>query len=201
MTSSRQSILDFLEYKNAATPLEIAQALHMTTANVRHHLGILNSEGVVESIGERASGDRGRPAKLYALANYTRQHNLSRLAGVLLDELLEQKSPADQDAIIQRLAKALADPIANSHQIAQRLFKAIQHLNKMNYDAHWEAHAQAPYLIFRHCPYAEILPTHPVLCQMDALLIQELLQKPAHLLDKLAKDNLGIPYCRFVIKN
>lgn len=200
MTSSRQTILDFLEYKQASTPLEIALALHMTTANVRHHLSILTSEGVVETIGERTSGTRGRPAKLYALSNYTRQHNLSRLASALLDVLFEHKSPVEVDVLIQRLAEALAAAEATSNPISQRLFKAIQHLNKMHYDAHWEAHAQAPFMIFRHCPYAEILPTHPVLCQMDALLIQKLLGKPAQLTEKLAKDNLGVAYCKFVIE-
>ncbi len=201
MTSSRQTILDFLENKRAATPLEIGQALHMTSANVRHHLAILKTEGVVEAVGERTPGKRGRPAKLFTLTSLTRQHNLDELTKALLDELLNQKSPADQQALLQQIARILANPSKTSDKMSQRLYRAIHRLNAMHYNAHWEAHAQAPFLIFRHCPYARILPTHPVLCKMDALLIQELLDKPAQLVEKLAKDNLGAIYCKFIIKD
>jgi predicted ArsR family transcriptional regulator len=200
MTSSRQTILDFLESKRAATPLEIGQALHMTTANVRHHLAILVSEGVVETIGERTAGKRGRPAKLFALTSLTRQHNLDELANALLEEFLDQKPPADQQVFLRRIARILADPDKTAGKIPQRFYRAINRLNEMRYNAHWEAHAQAPFLILRHCPYSCILPMHPVLCQMDAYLIQELLDKPAQLVEKLAKDNTGATYCKFIIK-
>jgi predicted ArsR family transcriptional regulator len=200
MNSSRQTILDLLDNKRTATPLEIAQALHMTTANVRHHLAILEAEGVVEAIGEQTAGKRGRPARLFTLTSLTRQHNLDELANALLDELLDQKSPADQQVLIRQIARILADPGKSSGKTSQRFFRAINRLNEMHYNAHWEAHAQAPFLIFRHCPYARILPTHPILCQMDAYLIQELLDEPAHLVERLATDNLGAIYCKFVIK-
>jgi len=111
MTSSRQTILDFLENKRAATPLEIGQALHMTSANVRHHLAILKTEGVVEAVGERTPGKRGRPAKLFTLTSLTRQHNLDELTKALLDELLNQKSPADHQALLQQIARILVNPI------------------------------------------------------------------------------------------
>lgn len=172
----------------------------MTTANVRHHLSILTAEGVVEVIGERNAGKRGRPAKLFTLTSYLRQDNLDELANVLLQELFSQQSSADRLVVLRKIAHTLATTNGLSKNLTQRFYKAIQRLNEMHYDAHWEAHAKAPFLIFRHCPYSRILPEHPVLCQLDALLLEELLGRSAQLIEKLAKDNLGVPYCKFIIR-
>ena len=81
-----------------------------------------------------------------------------------------------------------------------RVYSAIRSLNRMNYRAHWEAHIESPRLMLDHCPYRMIIDTHPELCQLDALLFENLLGAPVKQMEKLTLNNKGLPHCVFLIK-
>lgn len=200
MTSTRQLILDYLDGKQSGTAPEIARAINLTAANVRHHLSILLKEGVIEAVGEHHTRQRGRPSLRYALSAHIHQHNLDQLTGVLLAELLSDLHAQEKTRALKLIAHRLADDQSIPENLSQRLFQAVQRLKDMHYDAHWEAHAEAPNIIFGFCPYAGILAEHPELCEMDAHLIEALLGRPAQLVDKMAKDDRGSTYCRFIIQ-
>jgi len=70
----------------------------------------------------------------------------------------------------------------------------------MRYQARWEAHKQAPHIIFENCPYIAILENHPELCSIDAELLSELLGEEVDQLSKLEKDARGLAHCRFRIR-
>ncbi len=199
MANTRQLIMEFLESKQIGTAPEIARAMNMTPANARHHISILVDEGAIVEIGTRRTKGRGRPSLLYAASSHARQHNLDQLSSALLDELLLGKTPDEAAQVLMRLAERLNDGSPYTSSLTQQLYKAILRLNEMHYDARWEAHADAPYLIFGFCPYANILPEHPELCVLDTHLIETLLARPTRQIDKLAKDERGAVYCRFLI--
>jgi len=69
----------------------------------------------------------------------------------------------------------------------------------MNYQARWEAHVDAPHIIFGHCPYAAILPDHPEFCELDKLLLEMLSDLRIDQREKLANDTRGIKYCLFAV--
>jgi len=73
----------------------------------------------------------------------------------------------------------------------------MQALNELNYEARWEAHADAPQVVLGHCPYAEIIDAHPELCQMDTFLLEILIGERAEQVEKLALNVRGWPYCLF----
>jgi predicted ArsR family transcriptional regulator len=201
MANTRQLILEFLESKQIGTAPEIARAMNMTSANVRHHISILVDESAIVEIGTRRTKDRGRPSLLYALYGHARQHNLDQLSSALLDELLLGKTPDEATQVLKRLAGRLLDDNTYTSSLTQRLYKAILRLNEMHYDARWEAHADAPYLIFSFCPYAKILHSNPELCTLDSHLIEALLGRPARQIERLAEDERGATYCKFLISN
>src|SRR5512139_2109973 len=91
MKNRRQLILDYLATRGSATPTEIGRALHMPPANVRHHLTVLLEQGAIQASGEIHTDNRGRPPRLYQLASQAGQHNLDRLASLLLDEILARE--------------------------------------------------------------------------------------------------------------
>ena len=196
MSSTRQLIVEYLENNRIASARDIGRTLRMTAANVRHHLSILSADGVVEVVGQRQQKHRGRPTLLYSLTSHTAQHNLDRLADALLQEMMMEQ-PTDRQ--LARLVRRLVRSQDDSTNLAQRLNHAVMQLNGMNYNAHWEAHADAPHLILGHCPYAKILPEHPELCRLDSLMIGTMLDATATHVDKLAKDNRGATFCRFII--
>jgi predicted ArsR family transcriptional regulator len=191
--------LEYLELKPAATAPEMAQALHLTAANIRHHLAILASQGVVEVVGARLETSLGRPSRLYARSSRMGQHNLGPLASALLEELASYIPEEKREEHLQRLAARLAAPEAGPPASAARRFgAAVEHLNRQGYSARWEARSSGPRLILGHCPYAAILPTHPELCQLDAHLLETMLSQPVVQAARLEETAAGLRQCVFV---
>jgi predicted ArsR family transcriptional regulator len=200
MKSVRQQIIDHLKIRGKVSATELSKALHVTPANIRHHLGILLNEGAIQVAGTLPPLSRGRPAKMYALTHLVDQHNLDGLASALLEELMVSISEPDREAAFQRIAARLK-PVQEIPPVnlTQRLTRAVQWLNDRHYAAHWEAHSEAPRVTLGNCPYASILADHPELCHLDAALLSDLLAAPARQTAKLARDSRGSTFCRFMI--
>jgi predicted ArsR family transcriptional regulator len=196
--TSRQRIIEYIQSKEVVTALEISRALHMTPAKARHHLSILRDEGVVYVFGQRAGSGRGRPLDLYCLWRPISLHNLDGLAGALLAEVCELENPEEQEEILERLARRLLHPPPTERvNLTQRLSQSVQHLNRMSYQARWEAHAQGPRVILQHCPYAAVVEQHPEVCRMDQFLLRNLLSLPVQQLSRLEKIPSGFRQCVF----
>ncbi len=95
MKTSRQRLLEYIQTRRYVTVAELSRVLRMSRANARHHLAILEQQGLVRVAGERPlERGRGRPQLLYGLAETAQAHNLDTLVGVLLD-LLAVDEPAE----------------------------------------------------------------------------------------------------------
>lgn len=179
--STRKRVLDYLvEHRRASAP-ELSRALSMTRANMRYHLEKLLADGAIEPEPPKADAikERGRPIQVFRLSMTTRPNNLVQLANILLDQAFAGNlSESHKGPLLSKLARCLAGDEELSPRLTQRLNRAVQLLNQKRYQARWEARAAAPHVTFRNCPYAAILPDHPELCQMDALLLEYLLQLP-----------------------
>ena len=191
MIAARQKILVHLNKIRAAAPREIARALQMSAAAVRHHLRALVAEGRLEVATVRGRGGRGRPEKVYSMARSLLGDNLSALAEALLTE-------AGRSVRVEALASRLADGAdLSDHPIARRLNLTVEKLNQMKYHARWEAGPAGPRVIFGHCPYAAIIEKHPELCKMDAALLKELMGQSAEQLTKIGRE--GATACVFAL--
>lgn len=194
--STRQRILEILLTRQPVTADELANVLHLTPANIRHHLGKLERDGRVIAVGERPPRGRGRPPRMFALS--VRGEGTDRLAGRLLDQALDALAPDQRADFLRALALRLGGTIEGGPHITQRLGAAIRRLNELEYQARWEAHALAPRVILGNCPYAAIIAEHPELCQMDAHLLENLLGQPVAQTAKLERNLQGLPVCVFV---
>ena len=209
MTTSRQRLLEYIRSRRVVKVDELSRALKMTPANARHHLSILQEQGLVRTIGQEAPEGKGRPAFLYSLTEELERHSLDLLSEALLDELLAGMAPQEQDQLLARLAQRLLfaqskdetrpiQPTARS--LTQAIYQTIQHLSALNYQARWEAHADGPRLILGHCPYAAIIDCHPELCRIDSHLLEQLLGQPVTQNAKLMISPQGNRYCLFVAR-
>jgi len=191
MTTVRQKILTYLNKTRSASAREIARALQMSAATVRHHLRVLAWDGRLEMVSTRGRGGKGRPEKIYSLPHAALGDNLSGLSHALLTET----GPSIR---MEALAKHL---IGESNFASQPLVKqlnlTIEKLNQMSYHARWEAGSEGPRLIFSHCPYAAIIEKHPELCQMDEAMLKEWMGQPARQIFKIGKE--GSSVCVFAI--
>ncbi len=199
--STRQQITDFLSHRQLASAVDMSRALHLTAADIRHHLAILDAEGVIKVTSQRPASGRGRPTSLYQLAWQATSNNLDGLSSALLEETRQSIPEFEQKAFHKRLAQRLVgdgyQPVRNP---SQRFVNGVKLLNQMNYQARWEARSDAPQIIFSHCPYAAILPEHPELCQVDAELLSLLLASPIQQTARLQPNLQGIPQCIFIGK-
>lgn len=200
--NSHQKILNYLRRQATATATELARALRVTPANIRHHLSRLLADGLVEVGGLRREGQRGRPHKIYHLSRLALGDNLPSLASAMMVELVDSLSGDDQQFILRRLAGRLGavPALERTIPITRRLAVTVELLNQLRYQAHWEAHAGGPRLILGQCPYAAIIASHPVLCLMDKFLLEEHLSQTVQQLAKLERNERGLPICMFALR-
>lgn len=199
MTATRGRILEYLKVRGKATANEIGYALGLTPADVRHHLSILRSQGTIEIIGKRPGHGRGRPAYLYSSTSQAQRNNLGDLASALLDELLCQSNKGEPAKVYQQISERLLGQVDGRGNLSQRLYRAVEKLNELNYQAHWEARSPTPQLILGHCPYAAIIENHPEICKIDAAMLETLVDVPVRQTGKLDVDERGGKYCLFEI--
>jgi predicted ArsR family transcriptional regulator len=193
VTTARQKVLAYLKKNRPASAQEIARALRVTPANVRHHLGILAADGRVAVLSQRSEG-RGRPVKLYGLSGVLTGDNLAGLLDSALAEWLDGLSPSKREQAMSAVAKRMGGlPMGESLPMAKRLASTVEKLNQLHYQARWEAGAEGPRVILGQCPYAAVIGKHPELCGMDASLLELGLGVPV---EQRAKLN---PACVFLV--
>ncbi|MEW6717401.1 MAG: ArsR family transcriptional regulator [Chloroflexota bacterium] len=198
MKPTRQRILEILQHQTAATATNLAKSLSQTIPNIRHHLAILETEGWIKSLGQRPGKGRGRPSTLYGLQEAHHPHNLLELSNALLHAALEGRTTRQQTDFLRHLAIQLGGAIhPTGGNLSQRLYYAIRQLNELRYRARWEAHTDAPRVILAYCPYFTLLEEHPMLCQMDAYLLEHLLGQKVEQVTRLKGRNPEAAQCVF----
>jgi predicted ArsR family transcriptional regulator len=199
----RQRFLTYFQKNHNATANDLSRAFGVTPADVRHHLRVLKSEGLVEVVELMKGGGRGRPEKVYGLSRLARGDNLHLLVDALLVEYIGTMPPRESDPILERLATQLMGDFRQNDRdpLARKLARCIEQMNKMHYGSRWEAHASGPRIILESCPYASVINTHPELCQLDKKLFEKYLGGSVEQLSKLEKGLRNIPVCVFSLTN
>jgi predicted ArsR family transcriptional regulator len=198
---TRHRYMALLRKIQTATAGELARALNVTPANVRHHLAGLQADGLVQVVEIRHGEGRGRPVNIYGLSRSAQGDNLTQLADAILTDWLSLIDPELVGDAIERVARSMMDgsQATATVNIARKLVNAMNHLNRMHYHARWEAHAAGPRVIFESCPYASVISRHPELCQLDAKLLQDYLGGGIEQLAKREKGFKNIPVCIFAV--
>lgn len=175
----------------------------MTSANLRHHLSVLVEQGYLEVVGEDAPKGKGRPTLRYMAVKDKEADGLEALLAVWIGEIREMRTARQRENRLRALGKRLAGIKAAGkgsvaiQSVAIRLGKAMQKMNELGYKAHWEAHAEGPQAILGRCPYAGVVDDFPELCQMDALMLGDLLGEDVALRERFARKPEGPHGCVF----
>jgi len=200
MPHSRQKILNFIIEQQSTTVEELSKVFRVTPANIRHHLSILTEQGSVKVIGQKSATVKGRPALIYSSRQQSDLNNLDRLSDALLFTLICNSGTPERNRLLENIAIQLGAKFKTDYSNpTRRLYSTIHSLNRMNYQAHWEAHIKNPRIMLGHCPYQTILDDHPELCIMDALLLEHLFNTPVRQIEKLTINLKGMPQCVFLI--
>jgi predicted ArsR family transcriptional regulator len=199
----RQRFLVYLQKNHNASAGELSRAFGVTPADVRHHLRVLKSEGLVEVVDLMRGEGKGRPVKVYGLSRLARGDNLQPLTDKVLTAWLESMDSRDIDATLDGLADRFLEDEERENRgpLSRKLAHCVDQMNKMHYHSRWEAHASGPRIIFESCPYAGIINSHPELCKLDKKLLEKFLGGSVEQLVKLEKGSRNIPVCVFSLIN
>lgn len=201
--NTSDAILDLLQKQPSVCAEDLGAALLKTRANIQYHLKRMEKAGWIELVAAAApQKGQGRPRHYYALSSRGRANNFPRLAAALLDRLFPQGLPAaERAARAAELAALLfrGDPNPTVKPFARQLNQLVKELTAQGYQARWEARAAGPVVVFRNCPYYDLLPGHPELCQVDAALLRLALKKGVTQQSKIQVPTL--PACRFLIES
>ena len=197
--NTRQRILDLIRKNGSATTSQLSVHLDMTLANIRHHLSILLTIGLVEISGNRILG-RGRPEKIYSIRKSLSNDGLENILKSLLNQIKDESSLPDMQRMLERIAEewSLNKKPSQKAIYPVILNACVKRLNELKYNAHWEAGREGPSIQFDNCPYFRVINAFPELCGMDGYLLGKLTDLQYIQTMKLEKDEKGLPHCVFI---
>ena len=168
---SRATILDFIEAADDVVRVEdIAVAVGLHPNTIRGHLDALLAAGRISRIPDQRA-TRGRPHWLYSATAPASIRELSRA----LDEELELASAPE----VARLAAATWAEVGPDVGPVDTMDEAVDQTTEALGDFGFDAvhNPLGDEITLRSCPYAELVDEHPVICDIHAELLGELLSR------------------------
>lgn len=199
---TRERILAYLEQNHIVSVIELSRTWGLTRADIRYHFNSLEADGMIERVPRKRNqpAQRGRPVQQYRLAAGPTTGNLVPLCAVLLDTLFCSMSVEEREPALRALAARLAGSDEVAPGMIQRLNSVCAFLNPRGYQARWEAHVNGPHILLRSCPYVTLLPAHPELCELDRLLLEQLVQVPWQQIARINPEGRKPAACIFTIQ-
>ncbi|MFQ5341110.1 MAG: helix-turn-helix transcriptional regulator [Anaerolineae bacterium] len=182
MQATRSRIVEHLKQRGQATIQDLTAATGLTSMTVRHHLAVLEADGLVSSAKER--GHVGRPRHVYFLTE-----NALSLFPERYDELahrlLEGLKALGARREVTRVLEKMGANIARIHRgdlagksFEERLDLLISVLSDEGFLASWAEEAGKYTLTEYSCPYLLVGQDHPEVCQVDWQVITRILDAP-----------------------
>ena len=168
---SRAAVLDFIEAADDVVRVEqIAEAVDLHANTVRGHLDALLASGRITRVPDQRS-TRGRPHWLYSATASASIRELARA----LDAELELASAPD----VARLAAAtwaeVGPDVGQAESVEAAVDQTVRALSDFGFEA--VRNPVGDQITLRSCPYAEMVHEHPVICDIHAELLGEVLAR------------------------
>lgn len=192
-----------LENKNGLSIDALARQLDISRAAVQQHFVVLERDGLIKKKQLNKTG--GRPVSLYELTDsgvnyFPKQY--AWLTEIILDNLLDETSPQNLVATMQKLGDKTADKLRSrlegkSHD--GRVAELAQLMNELGYQvrATTDEATGNPALQAFNCVYHDLAQKHREICTFDLALMSSLLDKPIKHASCMAKGDCS---CRFVVE-
>jgi predicted ArsR family transcriptional regulator len=204
MQETRRKILEILKTRYEATVDEVVETLRelrgddITAVTVRHHLKVLQEEGLIDSARMRHRPTPGRPQYVYRLTDRGASffpNNYQRLAANLLEQVEKHYTVNGVNVILEDVAQRMATAAqVPAGTLDKRLDAVVAYLGHNGYMAHWEVTEQGYILHMTNCPYSQLAHDTDALCRMDMRLISSMLGVVPRLLSRLANGDDSCSY-------
>jgi DeoR family transcriptional regulator, suf operon transcriptional repressor len=169
---TREKLLSILRKSGPMSVSQMAEFLGVTSIAVRHHLGVLEKDDLVQGREERHG--IGRPRMLYRLSERAMDSTPSKyfmLTNMLLEKIKEQLPPEMMERFFMDIASGMAVDLKKQLEglpLEKRLTRLVELLEKEGYVARVEAVGPEQYRLTElTCPYRKISLKHPEVCHLD----------------------------------
>lgn len=202
MGSTRNLVLQQLLNQQHCTINDLAKAVKINPISVRHHIGKLQTEGLVSSAEERHGV--GRPRRVYYLTEAGMERfptRTIRFTKQLLAELKGQLSPEAYSRLFTRMAEGIAEEYASGKDLQdltlkERLALIKQWLVNEGFSVQIQRNDKEITIKETSCPYYHVGQSHGEVCAIDrALIAKVLLTEPERTSCLLSGD----AFCTYVI--
>lgn len=201
MKSTRDKILQTLLKKPRSTINDLAEAVGINPISVRHHLGNLEKEGLVEGQEERHGV--GRPRLVYVLTDEGMERFPTRYMR-LTTRLIAQMKESIPGPMVSRLFGQIAEDLASEYaddikglSMEERLDFVKDLLAEEGFTVEWEKKDNQYQIHEISCPYYQIGVAHPEVCTVDQTLISKMLALPV---SKVQCILSGAAHCTYVVQ-
>lgn len=184
--ATRRHIYLFAREQDGVTAGEVARrfALHPNVA--RHHLDKLAAGGYLDVAVDHKNGGAGRPSKRYRGSRRSTVLSVpsrpDELVVALLGRALTLLDPKLAEEMAEKVGeeygRSLAEQMApgDSQRSMRAAMSAVADaLTAHGFAAHSEVHDNETAVVRDHCPFGDLVETHPVLCAVDRGMVQGLL--------------------------
>jgi predicted ArsR family transcriptional regulator len=183
MQETRKNILEYLRHHGSASVHELAEHLTLSIGTVRHHLNVLERDGLVEN--QELRHGVGRPRLVYTLSPagleaFPKKYDW--LSNALLDELKARLDPAMVSTVLRGIARRVLEkyqPDLEGTTLHERAEILVQIMDKEGFETQLEQTEDGRIRIIQNsCPYRSVVQEHNEVCQLDAEMIHQVLQQP-----------------------
>ena len=195
-------ILEYLQRNPSATIKDFEVLLGVTTTAVRQHLNALQASGYLDRREERSGV--GRPHYIYVATDAARELFACRcdvLALTMLQEMYEVVGAEQMGTLLSRVGVRLADQYTESvkatglqHRV-EEMAGALGRQGVLTDVSAGESNTIA--LKMYNCPYHDLAIEHREICEMDQLMLQQVLGAEVSLDDCIMDGHAS---CSFEIK-
>jgi predicted ArsR family transcriptional regulator len=168
---------------------DLSRALGVTSVAIRHHLDVLEAEGLLSSEVERratvqpSTGRRGRPRRLFQLteaADDLFPKNYSGLAQIILEHLESSGGSESVEEVFQARRRRLEADLRkrlDGETLEKRVAALAELQDRSGYMADWEAREDGSFVLREHnCAICKVARRFPQVCSSELQLIQNVTQ-------------------------
>jgi len=193
---------ELLSARGEATVADIADALDMNQANIRRHLEVMGSEGLVDIRLQRH--EVGRPAYVYRLSE--RAMDLAAQYPRLVNRLVKRLAALpDSNPVLSQVFDGVADEVAGAYRsmvtgatVGERVAETSIALREEGIVDHWRKDADGFHLMNTNCPYRKAAEVTDAPCHADHKVVQLLVGAPVEQVSRIVD---GQHVCEYVVRD
>jgi DeoR family suf operon transcriptional repressor len=173
--TSDKAILDYLRRSGAATVIDLAREMGVTSTAIRQRLQRLMADGVIARRTQRKG--RGRPNHRYSLTDKGERlagSNFADLAIVLWEEVKGVEDPDLRRGLVHRIADRLAELYRgriSGQSLRQRMESLVGLMDERDIPFEADFTGELPVLSALACPFPELAKLDRSVCTMEKLML------------------------------